>query len=722
MSVFEDLGAMQDPLRSLTQGSGALVVNDLSLLPLIRAQKWYQSAVSLDGIPLLSPYHLLQLHSTLPMHSLGQGELQLEGRSLGDVDAVGGVYHLESQWKPQNQFKLNLDMMRGQFAASRFWQSPKLKVSVWAEGQGVWYNSFLDGVSWTLRQSGDSDLAQKAPRYLQLAQMPSSRDLSLRTQLKWGSTEWRWGTLAGNEALYLANMKSSDPNDLAQAEGMQRLFDCFAKHQLHQSEIRHRSGPYEVKVQMAWQHSLSRTLLPEVTEQIVDSMDQSAEYYRMEMSQKTENHRWSLLGSWTGRTQFLERAPIDGNDYLLYRMGVLDIYTQLLAENISRRLIFESENPLIFDYGTAIEVSRKKKLSQNQVQWAIQDVWQLGNWGQISALLPWQWNHLDSKRLFQGLYPALQWNLNRGSLSVNVGSRWGSQVFWPLDLGAYGPSKTQAYQQNYAKFKWIGSVLSLDAGIWQRYSWREPWLMLGIMAENELQSQKTYLQKGLDNFLAQEHYQNYAQAYQDFVNGKLRGSAQEFVYWADLNELSSQLESQSLNYQWIGRQSAWGTDLGVHYQWKDWKGDFNAQLLWAYAWAPGYPRSIASQSIPWAYQWNQHFDLSPVRRISIKGSLRAGLPYTPSYVYQSNDELSPNEDLFVLGDKNSRRYSPYMRWDLRLSQKSTFWGIPVQSYVEIWNLLNTPNLFLRDSRTLQVQSYDLNMPIPFVFWGFEASF
>jgi hypothetical protein len=70
-----------------------------------------------------------------------------------------------------------------------------------------------------------------------------------------------------------------------------------------------------------------------------------------------------------------------------------------------------------------------------------------------------------------------------------------------------------------------------------------------------------------------------------------------------------------------------------------------------------------------------------------------------------------------VGPRNGARYTPYARWDVRLSKEFRVMGHPMQSYFEIWNAFNTPNFMLSDARTKTWKFVDLNYPVPILFLG-----
>jgi hypothetical protein len=94
-----------------------------------------------------------------------------------------------------------------------------------------------------------------------------------------------------------------------------------------------------------------------------------------------------------------------------------------------------------------------------------------------------------------------------------------------------------------------------------------------------------------------------------------------------------------------------------------------------------------------------------------------GQSYTTySGVMDGKGSLEPIE----VGARNSGRLAPYSRLDLRLARNSEWMGARMKAYVEVWNSMNSPNYFARDSRSGELKSAQLNWPFPLFFLGLSA--
>ena len=88
--------------------------------------------------------------------------------------------------------------------------------------------------------------------------------------------------------------------------------------------------------------------------------------------------------------------------------------------------------------------------------------------------------------------------------------------------------------------------------------------------------------------------------------------------------------------------------------------------------------------------------------------------------FTSTPASRDNDTLFSSGPRNGARYSPYARWDLRLSREIPIGRHKLESYFEVWNAFNSPNVLMTDSRSGEWKFVDLNYPIPILFLGISG--
>jgi len=133
---------------------------------------------------------------------------------------------------------------------------------------------------------------------------------------------------------------------------------------------------------------------------------------------------------------------------------------------------------------------------------------------------------------------------------------------------------------------------------------------------------------------------------------------------------------------------------------------------------------------PWAVNWVNWWHMPSDYALGTRLRYAAGQAYTP-YSQEVDDPLSfgansaldsQSDTLLWIGRRNSARYAPYVRFDLRISHDGTLWKHPFQTYFELWNAWNDPNFILRDQKTGKFKFTDLNYPIPVLFFGMRWSY
>jgi outer membrane receptor protein involved in Fe transport len=127
---------------------------------------------------------------------------------------------------------------------------------------------------------------------------------------------------------------------------------------------------------------------------------------------------------------------------------------------------------------------------------------------------------------------------------------------------------------------------------------------------------------------------------------------------------------------------------------------------------PGWRWYPFSLDRPLLFSLVNYYRLPRKFEIGVKYRYMSGIPYTP---------VENNSNGFSVGPSNSRRYMPYHRLDFRISKGFNLFTSRGNFYVEVWNAFNSPNSMLRDSRTNDIKSIDLNIPITVLFLGLDFS-
>ena len=179
---------------------------------------------------------------------------------------------------------------------------------------------------------------------------------------------------------------------------------------------------------------------------------------------------------------------------------------------------------------------------------------------------------------------------------------------------------------------------------------------------------------------------------------------------------------KDLTYTNQGQGKAAGGEISFFYDpFKFWSGWVSGEASYSKRRdLPGEKAYDFRYHRPWAFNWVNYFHMPSNYELSLRGRFAAGLPYT-DYSNPLIPGAKPMGDtLFYLEARNSSRYLPYSRWDIRLSKEFPLWGRRMSSYMEIWNAFNTPNFIMQDQRTREWKFFDANYPIPILFMGLSC--
>jgi len=115
------------------------------------------------------------------------------------------------------------------------------------------------------------------------------------------------------------------------------------------------------------------------------------------------------------------------------------------------------------------------------------------------------------------------------------------------------------------------------------------------------------------------------------------------------------------------------------------------------------------------------WELSTKTHFSTTINISSGNPYTPIigqviYWDESNwngeDDWYENDE-FLVGEKNSKRYPIYFRWDIGFTRNSTLFGLDVEYYLQIINVTNhmNPLMYYHDNKYEYVNGEWTNLGI-----------
>ena len=194
--------ARGDPVRAATYSPGVQIQNDVNVRPLVRGGDPGQTAVVLDGVPILHPYHVGGAFSVFNLGALESVEMYRGEVPVEYPGSLSGMVRLKSKRPSLDAIRLSssLSMMRG----DAFAEVPVIRnrLGVWAGAQGFLLNGTLHGLlDLTSRISDDSAFRQDVQRYHDHINLPGFRDY------QWGMAHVSPG---GAETRYSGSLSTDD--------------------------------------------------------------------------------------------------------------------------------------------------------------------------------------------------------------------------------------------------------------------------------------------------------------------------------------------------------------------------------------------------------------------------------------------------------------------------------------------------------------------------------
>ncbi|MFW5775568.1 MAG: TonB-dependent receptor plug domain-containing protein, partial [Chitinivibrionales bacterium] len=126
---------------------------------------------------------------------------------------------------------------------------------------------------------------------------------------------------------------------------------------------------------------------------------------------------------------------------------------------------------------------------------------------------------------------------------------------------------------------------------------------------------------------------------------------------------------------------------------------------------PGWRKHAFPLERPLLISFVNYYRLPRRYELSVKYRFMSGIPYTP------NDYL--RGEGYRVADFNSARLAPYQSLDFRIAKGFVTKHTSGHVYIEVWNSLNSPNMFLLDKKTKEIQGSTLNVPFPALVFGLD---
>ena len=138
----------QDPLRALPTLPGVSVASDLSVRPVVRGGDLTETGVSLDGVPLLMPYHFGSIFSVFHQEALDDFRLYSGVAPASAEGALSGTVLARTRTPADDTAFGGVDVSL--LRSSTWLNLPLLpdRVGFWLSGQTIWYD-------WTLKRIMD---------------------------------------------------------------------------------------------------------------------------------------------------------------------------------------------------------------------------------------------------------------------------------------------------------------------------------------------------------------------------------------------------------------------------------------------------------------------------------------------------------------------------------------------------------------------------------------
>ncbi len=733
--------AQGDPLKVLGTLPGVSNQNDLSVRPFVRGGKAEETQILWDGVPLLQPYHFGTLYSIFNTEALESMTLYSGGFPVEAGNALSAALFMESRPAPMDSLRLfaDLSFLRG----STYIGVPIIrhKLAASFSYQAFWYDWVVNR-AWDLAElaQGDSGFSAQKQNFRRYLQLPNFRDMQfglaydVNDQIKLdytglvssdgfrsrdAKTRYFQNGREVSRRWYRRNFDpASPPGTWTQRQDLDTVANVAVANQVHGLNFHWRpNGKWDVDQSVAYQSQDWRVKFSD-DETWHDSIAPNGDYagYRtfgrsvryLQLGKRA--YDWNLNSKWQASESHLVKMglfqSIRNFDYdtrlerTIYEVivdGSVDVTDALGYLNPAGTTILQSDpgaNPDA-DYLTSLPDLVRFDYSGRQsgafLGGYLSDAWSLDDKHRIiagfrSELDTWSGDAFLSPRVayFQGLGDKDEITLASGLYSqadfpfnlreVNPRLRpekaFHANAEWSHHFSGHYRMELQIYQKNYydlvvpilentGRIKFSGGLVEIDSVDFNNLDPAVRRTLLDRFGEKRL-------------------------AYGNQGVGKAAGGELSFFYdpvktWSG----------------WISAEAGYSKRRDL----------------------PGEAMYDFRYSRPWAFNWVNYFHMPSNYELSIRGRFAAGLPYTNFKFPDLPGSIVGADTLFYLAPRNTSRYAPYSRWDIRLSKEFPVFHHPMTSYMEIWNAFNTPNFIMRDQKTEQWKFFDANYPIPILFLG-----
>ena len=751
--------AQGDPMRALSTLPGTSNQNDMSVRPFVRGGKSEETQVMWEGIPLLQPYHFGSIYSVFNIESLRDLTLYSGGFPVEAGNALSGALFMRARPAPLDTLSLSADlsMLRGNGYAGIPLIKDKLGISL--AYQAFWYDwVFNRGLEVVALAKDNPDFDRDRRQIQQYLDLPNFKDLQMG--LTWKMSDRLQGEYTGLLSKDIFTVR--EPGARRYVNGVEVSPDYYAWDLYYGKATNRREKISELDTVAAVSidndvHALTFHWNPTAAWQVDEAMAYQSQDWNVGFFDKVawidsiapDDHFAGYKTSGPGdyRMKIRNRTydwKVDAKgfpgDDLQIKLGA----SQSLRES---------------DFNIALP----RPIFETIVNGNVDALDALGYFNPDGLLIRKQDSASVSNVDYLDALPKLirmdqTGNLSASFLAAYVSGEYGFDASHRLNLGLRAETDTYAnrpfYSPRASYFQSLSSrdELTLAAGLYSQSDF--PFQIRN--AHVSLEPEKAFHLNAEWTHAFSPQYRLEIQAYQKnyfdlvvpiLVNTRILDwkssplSDQNGIDSAGFGKLPKIMQDsvisiygqRRLDYRNGGTGKAAGTEISFFYDpTKQWGGWFSAEVGYSKRQDDAGGRVYDFRyGRPWAFNWINHIKLPNRYALSLRAKFAAGLPYTDYVDYGSgNDKIGSgfattptdpkNDTLFYSGPKNGKRYSPYSRWDIRLSREFPAWGHKMEAYFELWNAFNDPNFLLTDAQTKTWKFVDLNYPVPILFLGISG--
>ena len=726
---MQEVAATQgDPMQIVKSLPGVTSSSDLNVRPYVRGGDERETRVFWNNIPLIQPYHALSAYSIFNMEAVDRFEFYSGGFPVEGNGSLSGAMFMESRPAP-------LDTMVGMVSVTPLRANFYMGVPVVTDRLGVYfsYQAFL--YDWFVKRTLDvlnltgNINDEDAEEFKSSLDLPNFKDMEFGLNFKINESHSVDYTALNGLDLFRV-LDPTNPDDLGNQNNIIDIPDTLALVDIPN-----------------WIHGLN-------FKSVLNNK------WSMQNTLAYQSQKWNInfLDNETPLGFELERTAINFrshhlyqyNDQHLFTFGVgLDIKEQNYDVDVPKavyEIIVKGNNDSFDAFGHFESeglVIEKNSLFNSLSDYSSQLIMDYeGKRTQYYSSLYFGDDYkLDSKQRFE-LGGRLEHESHSGDLFLapRVSYFKSLDVITELTLasGLYSQNEFDFYYQHFnndlvSEKAWHTNFeLSHDFTPHYSIEWSSYTKYYYDLASSTLRSTDEI---NVDLFWDAMALVTQIDAYQERealasslgyelweFNDQIEDVAEQALTFLPKNQaddVTAAISKKNLNYHSRGVGYALGSEVTFKYDpnrtWRGWisldvsvseRRDRENSNWYAF-----------KEHRPWNIKWHNYFDMPNDFELAIKGTMSAGKAYTGFKTFPNKSDT-----VLVIEEKNSRRFAPYTRVDLRLSQEDTFFGYPATSYFEVWNMFNEPNYILTDSETGEFKSVEYNYPIPIFFVGYEVRF